>query len=145
MTLVRNEWKEKNYKNSPKNEWRTKCQKKIPQNIPFIHRYAHTHVHTHVHTSTYTNGEQGLLEGLKGRRGLGGTLFVFSPCSQDGRWQAAAERAWVQPMEQSPTRGSTQVGSPRCQTPQVFPLFYRNTGEEPSSLILKEIPSSSIS
>ena len=85
----------------------------------------HTHIHTHMHTSMYTNGEQSLLEGLKGRRGLGGALLVFSPCSQDRRWQVAAGGGWVQPTEQSPTRGSTQVGSPRSQTPQVFPQKYR--------------------
>ena len=138
--------RKKDYRNSPKMNGEPNVKRGSYKTFhAYTGMHTRTYIHTHMHKSMYTNGEQSLLEGLKGRRGLGGALLVFSPGSQDRRWQVEAGGGWVQPVEQSPTRGSTQVGSPRSQTPQVFPLFHRNTGEESSSLILQEIPSSSIS
>lgn len=48
----------------------------------------------------------------EGQEGSGGTL-VLSPAPRTGGGRLQLREAWMQPMEQSPTGGSTQVGSPR--------------------------------
>lgn len=78
MTLVGNEWREKNIKNL--------------KNCKCAYVHTDTGAYTHGHTSMVsTNGELQLSMGTEGQKGSGRGPVCFRPCSQH---RVGGEGAW---------------------------------------------------
>lgn len=85
--------REKNVNSLPKNKGRTKCQKRIPQKHP-IHTQLCMCTHKHTGTRAWSIPARELELSLKGRRGLGGVLFVLAPAPDRGQLRKAGRSWW---------------------------------------------------